>query len=327
MSDHIVPVFIGGCGRSGTTFLGSLLSSHIRCVATPESPFKIDLLRYCSLETTKNYLSNESIKSFLSKNFYFNTWNISFDNCDIHHNLNQENRDQTSCNKIMIELVKNYVRKFHCEKNFQYWIDHTPNNIMYAVSLLEQFPNAKFIHIVRDGRAVAASVIPLDWGPNTVSKATRWWLTSLSYGLSLEKKIAPEKILRVSYESLVLNTAKTMDKIADFLNLSFSDQYLQEKPSLLVTSYTRNQHSLVNQKPNADRVYSWKYELSSREIELFEYYTGDILCYLGYEMMYGLKALPPTFSEKLISSIKELLYSNIVNKVRLYQRRISRDSV
>src|SRR5262245_2436326 len=40
------PIFVGGCGRSGTTLLGSILGAHSECVCVPESPFKTDVLRF-----------------------------------------------------------------------------------------------------------------------------------------------------------------------------------------------------------------------------------------------------------------------------------------
>ena len=38
-------VFIGGCVRSGTTLLGSILGTHDKCICTPESRFKIDVIK------------------------------------------------------------------------------------------------------------------------------------------------------------------------------------------------------------------------------------------------------------------------------------------
>ena len=39
----------------------------------------------------------------------------------------------------------------------------TPNNIIYAEQILEIFPNSKFIHIIRDPRAVISSMLKTDW--------------------------------------------------------------------------------------------------------------------------------------------------------------------
>jgi hypothetical protein len=39
------PVFIGGCGRSGTTLLGAMLGTHSKCIVTPESKFNYEAIK------------------------------------------------------------------------------------------------------------------------------------------------------------------------------------------------------------------------------------------------------------------------------------------
>ena len=79
-----------------------------------------------------------------------------------------------------------------------------------AYLLNEEFPKAKYIHLLRDGRAVANSVLSLDWGPNTIPVAARSWVKNVSYGLAAESFFNNEKILRVKYENLTLKPIETL---------------------------------------------------------------------------------------------------------------------
>jgi hypothetical protein len=62
------------------------------------------------------------------------------------------------------------------------WVEHSPSNSPYFDSLASLFPKARFLHLVRDGRAIAASVMPLDWGSNTIEEAAHGWVEDLAYG-------------------------------------------------------------------------------------------------------------------------------------------------
>jgi Sulfotransferase family len=64
-----------------------------------------------------------------------------------------------------------------------WWVDHTPTNLRFARLLTAWFPEARFIHIVRDpGRA--ASVMPLNWGPNTITEAALFWKRRMALALT-----------------------------------------------------------------------------------------------------------------------------------------------
>ena len=67
---------------------------------------------------------------------------------------------------MMAEVLKAYAGSLNHHLDFKYWVDHTPVNLKFFMHLVKHYERAKFIHIVRDGRAVASSVIPLEWGPN-----------------------------------------------------------------------------------------------------------------------------------------------------------------
>ena len=68
---------------------------------------------------------------------------------------------------------------------------------------------AKFIHLVRAPRAVAASIMPLDWGPNNAIDAARYWVQKIAYGLAFES-VYPEVCLKVKYEDILQEPEKNI---------------------------------------------------------------------------------------------------------------------
>jgi hypothetical protein len=300
----MTPVFIGGCDRSGTTYLGSLLGAHSACVTTPESQFKTDALR---LFEGQGPLSEEVV-NYITSHWRLKLWELD---SEAFGGLNR-----SSYTEFLSSLVSVYQQGV-AKPEAKLWIDHTPNNLSYSHALLELFPEAKFVHIVRDGRAVAASVLPLDWGPNTADHAARWWLERLSSCFASELGLSPERILRVRYEDLVSQPEETLKTLCKFLGLEFEGAMAQGG-GLRVPGYTRTQHQLVEGKPDPSRIDRWKKTLSSREIELFEFRAADVLQHLGYPLVFGVRA-------RRISR-QENLKLNTFNTLSWFKHRLNRFS-
>ena len=74
------PIFVGGCPRSGTTMLASLLGGHKRILCVPEAPFKIQLL---GLSDIKNTSSKKQVIDKIFKNKKLKIWNVDHENLDI----------------------------------------------------------------------------------------------------------------------------------------------------------------------------------------------------------------------------------------------------
>jgi hypothetical protein len=177
------------------------------------------------------------------------------------------------------------------------WIDHTPGNIAMTHTLLRHWPHAKFIHLVRDGRAVAASVSHLSWGPATVLGAANWWTRAIAQGLAAEAALG-SRIQRVRYEDLVLDTEESLGRLCKFLRLDYEpgmpSGYGFDPPEW---ARERSNNELVGQPPSKDRAASWEHELSGREVEIFEAMTGEVLWDLGYDLKFGGSARKPSTME------------------------------
>ena len=307
---EISPVFIGGCGRSGTTLLGAILGAHRECLCVPESPFKTDLLRFHNPDSG----DVRSLLSAILSTRRFRLWGL--DDGQLRRDLSEL---ELTYPEALLWLVRQYGQ--HAGKpDSRVWVDHTPSNVRSAVTLTELFPSAKFIHIVRDGRGVASSILPLDWGPNSIDGAARWWVDSLAFGLAAETWGGSRRVLRVRYEDLVLDCESQVRALCAFLNLDFQPGMLHAD-GFKVPSYTTNQHGLVGSKPQSTRVQAWERALTRRQIEIFESIAGEMLRFLGYELKFGRSARGATRAEKWLSAIRELYSQKLVNMIRLRRRK------
>lgn len=298
-------IFIGGCSRSGTTLLGALLGAHSQAICTPESHFKIDVLRSIVADDNWDVLDAADL---IRRHWRFKLWETPLDLKTIP--VNEMKRSYAS---LMNYVVGEYAAKLN-KPHATIWVDHTPENISYADALLAHFPQAKMIHIVRDGRAVAASIMLLDWGPNSIIKAAQWWMRMTAFGLAVETAIGPKHIVRVRYEDLVLDPERVLRQLCSFLEVDYQSP-MTEATGFKPPGYTTGQHALIGHKPDSKVVTRWEQLLTQRQIEIFENLTRDFLSYLGYPLRYGLKAKGPTFFEVRKERVTELLRGGVINKL------------
>ncbi len=305
-------VFIGGCGRSGTTLLGSMLGVHPACICVPESQFKAALLKDPNLRNAAD------IHRLICANWRFKLWDMPVALGELA--LNGTTADHPAL--TMLRLVELYAAKMN-KPGARVWIDHTPHNVRQGKLLARAFPNSKFIHTVRDGRAVAASVMPLDWGPNSIIEAAHFWVDQTAYGLAAEQQFGKERVLRVYYERLVREPVPVMQEVAAFLGLEFT-QEMSEGGGFVVPQYSVAQHQLIARHPDPSRIDAWTNVLTRREREIFEHLTEDFLDYMGYERHCPYPTTGPSLVEKASSKSLSLLRKHIVNPVHAVFRRASK---
>jgi len=267
----MIPIFISGCDRSGTTLLGSIIGSANNAIAVPESQFLINLYRL----SLNGMLCPNKASSFLSSNKRFLIWNSSIPSF--------EGVKKIKTGEFIERLVENYsIQK---KENLKFWVDHSPGHICYLMRLCEIFPEARFIHMVRDGRAVAASILSLpDWPFGTVYGVAQHWIKRVGIGVAAECSLK-DKILRVHYENLLKNPKIVLQKICNFIGLDYEERMLKGN-GFKVPEYTKQQHQLVGKGIFIKRIDAWKKELSVNDIRVFESVCGDMLPYLGYELCF-----------------------------------------
>ena len=291
------PIFIGGCPRSGTTLLGTVLGAHPLCCPVPEAQFKIELLR--GLPTDPEPAQAFRTLQAAIQSPRFQGWKPA------EERLPQDGIGVVDSYPELIGRLAAAYAGLSGKHEATHWIDGTPSNKNFLPTLLRLFPEARAIHIVRDGRAVAHSVMNRDWGPNTVITAAWWWLGHLSHGLAAELSLPSERIKRIQYEALVRQPKDTLADLCQWLDLEYSERMLDSR-FYTVDSNAAAFNPLTKQAPRHDRADAWRKSLSARQIEIFEAESKEMLTYLGYSMDHGPSARQATFPEKLRLGIAEL---------------------
>jgi len=303
------PIFIVGCQRSGTTMLGSLLGAARNVVAIPEAQFVADLAP--ADPAARGELSE--MLGRIERHYRFRIWKHRLDG-------RQPQGGGTHADAVRW-LVADYAAAQGCPEPI-HWIDHQPGHVREIERLAAHFPNLRVIHMVRDGRAVAASILPLDWGPNRIHSAANFWAQRVAMGLALRNYLGEERWHQVRYEDVLTDPHGQLRRICGFLGIDYEPSMI-EANGFRVPDFTRQQHSLVGQRPDRSRLDGWRTTLSPRQVEIFEALVGPLLTYLGYGRDHDCPRLPG-FREKLMMTAADQWLA-LVNR-RAFRKRVDENA-
>ena len=260
MAVDFTPVFIGGTGRSGTTILLNLLNRHpdfhasmpreIKYLTSRHGLIDIALTRPFGIEENLKAKRNNLIarvlpllgKSKLSlfeKELLGPWWSETGKKGNqrgLVQGITREEleqaletfksgfeNDRVSASRAFFESLARAQMKDGVQK---YFGDSTPVNIMQAELINKLLPGSKFIHVIRDGRDVASSVLKEKWGPNEHFAALDWWKNRIVTGQLALSRIKTENKLELRIEDLVIHQREAaLEKIKVFLDLPSNKRF------------------------------------------------------------------------------------------------------
>jgi hypothetical protein len=179
------------------------------------------------------------------------------------------------------------------------WGDKTPGHVLCMPAIVEQLPEAHFIHLIRDGRAVATSVrnLPFAPGDGSIEAIADDWRDQILAARSAAETLPHYRELR--YERLVNEPEAVLRELCEYLKLEFRDSMLraherarrrlrelpEERPLLdgVVTRAERiSRHANVMRPPDPALAERWRTLLCADDVARFEDRAGDLLAALGY---------------------------------------------
>lgn len=240
-------IFVGGASRSGTTFLRHILNSHSRISCGHEMKL-IPVM--CSTRR----------KWWACMSGQLQAAGMPEANLDIAFRV-------FVATYMLLSRVG--VKPRIAEK--------TPHNITEFGQLATWFPRAKFVHVVRDGRAVVASLLKqrwvdllapdkkLVWYCQTAGKAARYWQEIHDAADAQRAAIAPPNFYELRYEKLVHTPETTLRQLFDFLNEPWEPHVLTANPV------------------DASAEQRWRTELTPAQLQEIDAVAGARLRAMGYE--------------------------------------------
>lgn len=249
------PCFLVGAERSGTTLLRLMLSHHPEIAWANEFEYSVDKILPDDWPGTEAYLAFLStVRQFTEQNY------------EVDRTLSYP------------ELVDSFLDQFRRKHGNKRIIGATVHRHFDRLERI--WPDARFIHIIRDGRDVARSRIALGWDGNLWTGAARWKEVETLWE-GMRARLSPDRYTELHYEDLIADARGELTKLCRFLGVDFDEA---------IFDYTKTTHF---KPPDPKRVSSWRTKLKPEEIQLAEARIGPMLVERGYELS-GLPALTVT---------------------------------
>ncbi len=271
------PIFICGSVRSGTTLLQLLLNAHPNIAIFGELHYFDQILqirnRIPSLE------DDRAIEDFLS--LLENADNYKYIPGAAEFFRSVEKRFRDGENRTYERFFRCVLEEYAREQGAGRFGEKTPTNIRYLDRLLDIFPKAKIVHIIRDPRSVVASSISMPWTADDALVNAMKWKCDILYSQSFSRP--EESYLEVRYEDIVFDTEQQLRRICSFVGEDYDEAMM---------AFHRTSRTYVKDEPWKERtgrpiddaaVDRWRRDLSWPQIFLVEKITGDLLTGFGYE--------------------------------------------
>jgi len=245
------PIFLVGAERSGTTLLRLMLDHHPRIAFHEEFAYAVELVgedgEFPDVEKYCQWLQQQ--RGFRLRNYALDRRSSYPDllNSFLWQKIQRDKSSQT------VEVVGATIHR-HFDRVLFIW------------------PDARFIHIVREGRDVARSRVKMGWAGNVWVGAAAWVEVEAQWTHLQMKPDSDSRWIEVKYENLVTRPRETLASICDFAGVQYDDRMLSYTEH---TSYGPSDPQLAQQ---------WRRTLTEKEVRLVEARAGTMLEHRGYAL-------------------------------------------
>ena len=257
---------IVGSGRSGTTYLQEVLCRSLGIAYGPEPKFVVSYLRkighFGDLEQEINLrrlvetICREPYFEYIEK---WHKFRLTPDD------ILNEVREPTYKSVVLA-----IFQAFANNRNMTRLGYKDPTDVRYISEIAELFPSARFIHILRDGRDVAYSMLKFIWGPTNLYAGSREWARATLKGLD-DGRALGSRYFEMRYEDLIMKPKQVVPDLASFIEGGDSSG---ASAAILED---------VLQTSNTDALYGWKRHFDRQQNYLCEAAAKPVLEACGYE--------------------------------------------
>ncbi|MDH5570289.1 MAG: sulfotransferase [Gammaproteobacteria bacterium] len=292
------PIFIVGNPRSGTTLLAVLIDRHSDISIPPEThyydqfihEFRMKLNNLSKGQMVRYALENERIKDL---------------NLDYHEVLEIFTKYERSKANLLRSILECYAEK----RNKKIFGEKTPMHLRFVNEIMSDFPAAKIICIIRDGRDSILSTLNAPWGmaevPRRLEKLCVKWRENAKKSLKYLNKY-PNNFTLLKYEDLLLNPENELKKLCVFIGVKYEQRLLDQNiQSDVVPEWETDWKGNSYKGIDASRIEAWRKTSDNNKIWIMNSMMGNTLKKHGYRSTH-LEGCP--VHKKIILMIKTIAY-------------------
>ena len=293
------PIFVLGAERSGTTLLMAMLGFHKR-IAVPEvvwyyPRFRPYLHTYGDLTQARNFRTLAEEMVFGLKTPF---WGLPVNPATIVDEIIARSETKTF-EGLFAALLGKYAD--HVGK--PRWGEKTPYNLFFVKEILEDFPNAQFVFITRDGRDASADYLESSFGPTNIYSAAYAWKRSQNAVEEFRTKLPKDQWLDVSYEKLVHEPEAVLRGVSEFLGEEYDPNMLKfHEGDIAQKRGKQRDHAPLGGPATTQYIGIYKNLLSQRDQRIFTWVAGRELQNAGYT----LDVEPLALSDEEVERYREL---------------------
>lgn len=323
MIDSIPMHFVLGKERSGTTLLQLMLNAHSNIIAPPESRFIILLYyRYGKTKKWTEKVVTDFCNDLFKEGLFRNFWGI----------------EKTELQSVLMDAKEQLTFPLLCKIIFRIsspgknevriFFDKNPLYYYFLGELNQLFPEAKYIHLVRDYRANLVSHRRVFTVKRGTDIAYRWM--KVNRLIEEAKQKYPGKYFTIKYETLVSEPEESMKQVCQFLNLSYDKNMVENHQAGMYAKFNNNKqetfrkvHQNVFNPINSKHISEWEEKLSASELMKVEAAVGEFAEEkYGYALKNSKEMLKDSATIPLIMNLKyraiKLLYRKALANGWLY---------
>lgn len=263
------PFFFGTNG-SGTTLHRAIFDSHPDLAIPGEARFVVKLAR-----NRESYEATDfdivALAADLARQSRFENWGLS----------PEEVKTALAGSSDYPDAIRRLYGAYAGRQGKGRYGDKTQANIHHLPLLAELFPEARFVHAVRDGRDVALA----HTDGTKIEQVAISWKRRVTEARAAGKALGPDRYIESRFEELIDDTEAAVRRICDFIELDYDPimlSYYERADDIVATTAVPDRHQDIRLPPTKG-INDWRRDLSTDQVARFETLAGDLLDELGYE--------------------------------------------
>lgn len=265
------PVFIVGCDRSGTTLLAALLDRHSQIAVPPETHF------FRNTCPTNHDVSTSQTHAELLTSFYANqrAHDMRLDADALAKRFSQL---QPTYGNLFLAAMDEYAQA----RGKRRVVEKSPGHLARIPMIMEMFPEAKVICVVRDGRDVARSLVQVAWSHSDLHRHAFRWNRSSRHVLRYTQAYVG-RVCKIYFEDLLRDPEKVLRNLCDFIGECFEPQQIDSStPTEVVPEYEKPWKQKAQQPIDVTRALAWRNQIDDNDKYLMNSIMGRHLRIFGY---------------------------------------------